>query len=331
MVKLLFAPMATLSHEAMRLIIERYSPGAVDEYYTEMIHAASFLAGGKFEPYYVRTAPDLQRIVWQLTGGTEEPLAKASKVISKIGGIGIDINMGCAAPEIVRQGAGVAWMLKPMEETQHMLKLVRASVPDEKRLSVKMRLGGDDFTEKKLFDFVDMLVGEGVSQIVIHPRTQKEKFKRVPHWVYAQKLAEYIKSKYGNSVCICGNGDITDSAALQSVCSKAPGLEGYMIGRAAVQKPWIFAQLKAGLKSEAYQANIDLQELGLQFVEDLKVSQPEEFWKTRAQRFFVYFCKNFTFGTYLSNKLINAKTLDEIKDLFCSYFEEQPDERFLNV
>ena len=331
MMKLLFAPMATISHEAMRLTIERYSPGAVDEYYTEMIHAASFLAGGKFEPYYVRTAPDLHRIVWQLTGGTEEPLVQAAKIISKIGGIGIDINMGCAAPEIVRQGAGVAWMLKPMEETRRMLKRVRTAVPDEKRLSVKMRLGGDDFTEKQLLDIADMLVGEGVSQIVIHPRTQKEKFKRVPHWEYAQKLAEYLKSRYGDSVCICGNGDITDSSVLQRVCTKAPGLDGFMIGRAAVQRPWVFAQLKAGLKSEEYHADIDLQELGLQFIEDLKVSQPEEFWKTRAQRFFVYFCKNLTFGTYLSNKLINAKTLDEIKALFCSYFEEQPDERFLSV
>ena len=331
MMKLLFAPMATISHEAMRLTIERYSPGAVDEYYTEMIHAASFLAGGKFEPYYVRTAPDLHRIVWQLTGGTEEPLVQAAKIISKIGGIGIDINMGCAAPEIVRQGAGVAWMLKPMEETRRMLKRVRTAVPDEKRLSVKMRLGGDDFTEKQLLDFADMLVREGVSQIVIHPRTQKEKFKRVPHWEYAQKLAEYLKSRYGDSVCICGNGDITDSSVLQRVCTKAPGLDGFMIGRAAVQRPWVFARLKAGLKSEEYHADIDLQELGLQFIEDLKVSQPEEFWKTRAQRFFVYFCKNLTFGTYLSNKLINAKTLDEIKAVFCSYFEEQPDERFLSV
>ena len=331
MMKLLFAPMATISHEAMRLTIERYSPGAVDEYYTEMIHAASFLAGGKFEPYYVRTAPDLHRIVWQLTGGTEEPLVQAAKIISKIGGIGIDINMGCAAPEIVRQGAGVAWMLKPMEETRRMLKRVRTAVPDEKRLSVKMRLGGDDFTEKQLLDFADMLVGEGVSQIVSHARTHKEKFKRVPHWEYAQKLAEYLKRRYGDSVCICGNGDITDSSVLQRVCTKAPGLDGFMIGRAAVQRPWVFAQLKAGLKLEEYHADIDLQELGLEFIEDLKVSQPEEFWKTRAQRFFVYFCKNLTFGTYLSNKLINAKTLDEIKALFCSYFEEQPDERFLSV
>ena len=331
MVKLLFAPMATLSHEAMRLTIERYSPGAVNEYYTEMIHAASFLAGGKFEPYYVKTAPDLRRIVWQLTGSSEQPLAEAAKVISEIGGIGIDITMGCAAPEIVRQGAGMAWMLKPVAETCSMLKRVRAAVPGEKRLSVKMRLGGDDFTEKKLFDFADMLVGEGVSQIVIHPRTRKEKFKRVPHWEYAQKLAEYLKSRNGDSIRICGNGDITDFPVLQRVCTKAPGLDGFMIGRAAVQKPWIFAQLKAGFESEEYHAKIDLQELGIQFIEDLKVSQPEEFWKTRAQRFFVYYCKNLTFGTYLSNKLINAKTLDEIKDLFCSYFEEQSEERFLLV
>ena len=64
--KLALAPMATLSHEALRLLIHRYADP--DEYYSEMIHAPSYVAGGKFEPYYVKTAPCPERMVWQITG-----------------------------------------------------------------------------------------------------------------------------------------------------------------------------------------------------------------------------------------------------------------------
>lgn len=341
--------MATLSHEAMRLTLERCSEKlyakACDEYYTEMIQATSFIAGGKFEPFYVRTAPDVNRIVWQLTCGKSEPMAEAAGTISRIGGIGIDLNMGCSANEIVKQGAGIAWMLKDVNETASMVRGVRKAMPDDKRLSVKMRLGSDKFTEEGLFSFVDMLIGEGVTQIVIHPRTQKEKFRRTPHWQYAEKLASYVERKYGSSVTVIGNGDIKGVESLQRVMKEAPSLKGFMIGRAAVQKPWIFGEFKGLLSKSGQESSegvektslerekitFDLKEIGLTFLEELKVSQPEEFYITRAQRFFMYFCSNFSFAHYLSTKIANAKSLEEIEKDFRSYFEQMPQEQFLSV
>ena len=330
MSKLLFAPMATLSHEAMRRIIEHYSPCACGEYYTEMIQATTFIGGGKFEQFYVRPGPCPERVVWQLTCGKAEPMAEAARIISGYGGIGIDINMGCCAPEIVRQGAGIAWMLKERAETQAMLALVRKAVPENMRLSVKMRLGDEDYKLEELCTFTDMLVAEGVSQIVLHPRTKKAKFKRPPHWNDAEALFEYVANKYGDSVCRCINGDIADFQSLCSVQKSVPLAQGFMIGRAAVQKPWLFGDIAVRLAEKACDAGqIDSLEVVSLFIENLMECQPEEFWLSRAQRFFSYFCKNFSFANYLFTQVNNAKDLSGMKHEFESYFEKMPGERFL--
>ena len=95
--KLLCAPMATLSHEAFRISVEEF--GGCDEYFTEMINASSLLNMGPFEKYYLMNGPCPEKIVWQLTGTSAESLAKAAEIVCEKGGIGIDLNMGCSAPQ----------------------------------------------------------------------------------------------------------------------------------------------------------------------------------------------------------------------------------------
>ncbi|MBN2810411.1 MAG: tRNA-dihydrouridine synthase family protein, partial [Spirochaetales bacterium] len=124
--KTALAPMATLSHEALRLLIHRW--GDPDEYFSEMINASTFVAGGKFEHWYVRSAPCPERMVWQLTGASPDSLSKAASLLAREGGIGVDINMGCSAPDIAKTGAGVAWMGKPLSEVAEMVGGVRRAL-----------------------------------------------------------------------------------------------------------------------------------------------------------------------------------------------------------
>lgn len=331
MQKLILAPMATLSHEALRLTIERNAPNACDEFYTEMIQATSCLAGGQYESFYLRTAPDVTRLVWQLTCGKAEPLADCASLVAELGGIGVDINMGCCAPEIFKQGAGIAWMLKPVEETSRMLGNVKKNIGDM-RLSVKMRLGDEDYTQEGLFDFCRMLADQGVSQIVLHPRTRKAKFKRSPDYRQAEALKEFLQQNYGETIKLIVNGDIKDAASLCAVQKLVPDADGFMIGRAAVQKPWLFTDLKAALNGETTEKRqINLQKVALDFLDDLKTSQPYDFWISRAQRFFAYYGNNFMFAHYLQTQVFNTKTLDELTAAFLAYFEKQPDEKYKMV
>ena len=332
--KLLLAPMATLSHEALRNLIFRF--GGCDEYYCEMIHATSLVSGGKFEEYYIRTQPEPDKMVWQLTDYREEALKEASKIVSELGGIGIDINMGCPAPDIYRTGAGCAWMSKPLQEVASMLSKVKSVLDNSttscKRLSCKIRLGEEDFTIEKLFDYCDMLVSEGVTQITLHPRTRKEKYTRKARWEYVNQLCEYLKSKYSSlNLQIIGNGSIFSVEDAISSIKKAPNIDGIMLGRSAIQKPWLFKQISSALSNEEFKTEIDLFELAIDFMKDIENCQPQEFWKTRKQRFFIYFCDNFQFGNYLKSQLINNDGFEIQKNILQEYFEKMPSERFLTI
>ena len=235
---LVCGPMATISHPAFRTLIERF--GGCDEYFTEMINAGTLLTGGQFEKYYIDPAPVPSKVVWQLTGHDVENMKAAAEKLSQLPGIGIDINMGCAAPDIYKYGAGIAWMLKDRSETQAMVHAVRSVVPGDKRLSVKLRLGDDNFTDAGFFDFCDMLVGEGVELLTLHPRTKKEKLVRPPRYEYCQKLAESYKGR----VPVYLNGNVKDAASYKNAISRCPDVVGVMISRAAVQMPWIFMSIK---------------------------------------------------------------------------------------
>ena len=332
--KLLLAPMATLSHEALRNLIFRF--GGCDEYYCEMIHATSLVSGGKFEEFYIRTQPEPDKMVWQLTDYREEALKEASKIVSELGGIGIDINMGCPAPDIYRTGAGCAWMSKPLQEVASMLNKVKSvldsSTTSCKRLSCKIRLGEEDFTIEKLFAYCDMLVSEGVTQITLHPRTRKEKYTRKARWEYVNQLCEYLKTKYSSlNLQIIGNGSIFSVEDAISSIKKAPNIDGIMLGRNAIQKPWLFKQISSALSNEEFKTEIDLFELAIDFMKDIENCQPQEFWKTRKQRFFIYFCDNFQFGNYLKSQLINNDGFEIQKNILQEYFEKMPSERFLTI
>ena len=244
--KLICAPMATLSHEAFRISVEEF--GGCDEYFTEMINASSLLNMGPFEKYYLMNGPCPEKIVWQLTGTSAESLAKAAEIVCEKGGIGIDLNMGCSAPQIYKTGAGIAWMLKPLKETAEAVSKVKKSMNliEEKtqnhfRFSVKCRLGNENFTEQTFFNFTDMLVENGVELITLHARTIKEKYRGLPRYEFAKKLSQ----RYEKKIKVYVNGCIKDTASAKFAIQKAPEADGIMIARGAQGNPWIFSEMIA--------------------------------------------------------------------------------------
>ncbi|MCR5400623.1 MAG: tRNA-dihydrouridine synthase family protein, partial [Treponema sp.] len=248
--KLICAPMATISHPAFRIMIEKF--GGCDEYYNEMINAPSLLNMGPFEKYYIVPAPEPEKMVWQLTGKDVSSMVRASEIVAALPGLSVDLNMGCCAPEIVRSGAGIAWMLKERSLTEELVREVSAVVKNpsfHKKLSVKLRLGDDDFTDEGFFSFCDMLVKNGVERLALHPRTKKEKYRDKPRYAYVQALCDRYKN---HNVQIVLNGDISDKESLEKALAVCPDCYGVMIGRAAVQKPWIFRLLSECINGRKY-------------------------------------------------------------------------------
>ena len=328
--KFICGPMATISHPAFRILIEQF--GGCDEYFTEMINAGSLIVDGPFEKYYLNPSPVPQKLVWQLTGFEIEKMEEASRILVELPGLGLDLNMGCSAPAIYKTGAGISWMLRPVEQTQQMVRGVRYIIDDynkknpdnKKRLSVKLRLGDDNFTDEGFFDFCDMLVAEGVELLTLHPRTKKEKLVRPPRYEYCQKLAE----RYKGHVPVYLNGNVKDAASYQNAVSRCPDVAGVMISRAAVQMPWIFKELNGGEALDDAMF-INMEQLSLDYISLIEQYQPPEFHKTRLQRFFTYFCQNFKFAHYAQTQFLNAaaKDNDALRAAIKEFFAKCPEER----
>ena len=331
--------MATISHPAFRILVEQF--GACDEYYNEMINAGSLINWGPFEKYYVDPYPVPEKVVWQLTGHECGKMVDAAQKLLELPGLGLDINMGCSAPDVYKTGAGIGWMLRPLEETREMICEVGKAVaaynqnnPDKtKRFSVKLRLGDENFTDDGFYSFCDMLVENGVKLLTLHPRTKKEKLSRPPRYAYCQKLCERYKDA---GVEIYLNGNIKDYNSADYALQVCPDVSGIMISRASVQKPWIFSEINAAFEKKSAKDDdfykefkVDMEKVCYDYIKDIEQYQPKEFYKTRLQRFFTYFCMNFQFAHYAQTNFVNAaeKGNDELRDEIRRFFEKCPDDK----
>jgi tRNA-dihydrouridine synthase len=315
--------MAELSHRALRELIEGF--GGCDEYFTEMISAGALIGGGPFEAYYIDAGPCPSRVVYQLAGADAGQIAAAAALLDRRDCAGIDLNMGCAAPAIVRLGAGVRWMADP-DKAAALIAQVRPCT--RKRLSVKLRLGMEADPDY-LVKFCRRLEDEGVDFITLHPRTAREKFRRTARWDFVGVLRRNLH------IPVAGNGDVADAADL--LRRAAGDCDAVMVGRLALRAPWIFAQARTleaqrmpAREIPAEPTEINLEETALRFLELLARYQPPEFHISRARRFFGYFCDNLIWGNYVKNLLGRETALAGMERVLTAYFGEHPEERLVS-
>lgn len=188
----------------------------------------------------------------------------------------------------------------------------------------------------------------------MHPRTAQEKFKRGARWEYVALLRQAL------GIPVAGNGDIASAAEL---AGKAAVCDAAMAGRLAVRQPWVFAQARrlapcgnthAGRAEKAPSTadgrecsrrcgvpagapkrclapplQIDLEEVGLRFLDLLAKYQPPPFHKSRAHRFFAYFCDNLKWANYVKTLLGREEELPAMARALTGFFSENPEERYI--
>ena len=145
------------------------------------------IACGSFhnEPLTIINEND-EPFVFQLLGGDPDTMAEACRILSEKKCSGIDINMGCSAPDIVKKFQG-SKLLSDMDATREIVQKCRKAYSGT--LSVKMRSGFEQSDNRYLADFAKMLEGEGVDYITLHPRHGKLSFRRTADWGLV-KIAE---------------------------------------------------------------------------------------------------------------------------------------------
>lgn len=222
------APMAGITDLAFRKICKEFGAGLV---YTEMISSKAIFYDDSKTKQLMNVEGEKRPIAVQIFGSDEEAMGYAAKYVSSFADI-IDINMGCPAPKVVKNGDGSKLLLDiPKAE-----KIVRAVVSNsDKPVTVKFRKGWDN-NNVVAVPFAQMLENAGASAITIHGRTRSEFYSGHVDLDIIRRVKEAV------NIPVIGNGDIVDEETAKDMFEKT-GVDAIMIGRGSFGNPWIFKQL----------------------------------------------------------------------------------------
>ena len=176
----------------------------------------------------------------QIFGGDEEAMAMSAKIVDAVNPDLLDINFGCPVKKVVSKGAGAA-VLKDIDLMERLTKACvnSTSLP----VTVKTRLGWDE-ESKNIVEVAERLQDVGIKALSIHGRTRSQLYKGEADW----RLIAEVKNNPRMRIPIFGNGDI-DSPEKALEYKNRYGVDGIMIGRAAIGYPWIFNEIKYYLQT----------------------------------------------------------------------------------
>ena len=229
---LLLAPMEDVSDPPFRRLCKMHG---ADMLYSEFISSEGLIRDA-IKSRQKLDIFDYERPVGiQIFGGDEEAMALSAKIVATVNPDLVDINFGCPVKKVVSKGAG-AGVLKDIDLMVRLTKAVvnSTSLP----VTVKTRLGWDE-QSINIEEVAERLQDVGISALTIHARTRSQMYKGHSDWSYIAK----VKNNPRIHIPIFGNGDI-DSPEKALEYRNKYGIDGIMIGRAAIGYPWIFNEIK---------------------------------------------------------------------------------------
>ena len=234
---LLLAPMEDVSDPPFRAVCK--DKGA-DLMYTEFISSEGLIRDAIKSRKKLDIFEYERPVGIQIFGGDEESLSLAAKIVDVTNPDLLDINFGCPVKKVALKGAG-AGVLKDVDL---MVRLTSAVVKSTSLpVTVKTRLGWDDNT-RNIEEVAERLQDVGIKALAIHGRTRTQMYKGEADWTLIGK----VKNNPRIQIPIFGNGDI-DSPEKALEYKNRYGIDGIMIGRAAIGYPWIFNEIKHFFKT----------------------------------------------------------------------------------
>ncbi len=229
---LLLAPMEDVSDPPFRSVCKA---NGADLMYTEFISSEGLIRDAIKSRQKLDIFDAERPVGIQIFGGDEEAMAMAARIVDTTQPDLVDINFGCPVKKVVTKGAGAA-VLKDVDLMVRLTKAVirSTSLP----VTVKTRLGWDDDTIN-ISEVAERLQDAGISALAIHGRTRCQLYKGSANWSHIGE----VKNNPRITIPIFGNGDI-DSPEKALEFKNRYGVDGVMIGRAAIGYPWIFNEIK---------------------------------------------------------------------------------------
>ncbi len=234
---LLLAPMEDVSDPPFRAVCK---DNGADLMFTEFISSEGLIRDAIKSKQKLDIFDYEKPIGIQIFGGDEEAMAMSAKIVDAVNPDLLDINFGCPVKKVVSKGAGAA----VLKDVDLMVRLTKACVRSTTLpVTVKTRLGWDE-SNKNIVEVAERLQDVGIKALSIHGRTRSQLYKGEADW----RLISAVKNNPRIQIPIFGNGDI-DSPEKTLEYKNRYGVDGIMIGRAAIGYPWIFNEIKYYLQT----------------------------------------------------------------------------------
>lgn len=311
---LLLAPMEDVSDPPFRAVCKA---NGADMMYTEFISSEGLIRDAVKSRKKLDIFEEERPIGIQLFGSDIESMREAAIIASEVNPDLIDINYGCPVKAVACKGAG-AGILKDIPKMVAMTsEIVKAThLP----VTVKTRLGWDEST-KNVTDVAERLQDIGIEALTIHGRTRVQMYKGEADWTLIGKIKENPRIK----IPVFGNGDV-DSPEKALLYKNRYGVDGIMIGRAAIGYPWIFREIKHYLQTGNYLLNPTIEErvhnCRQHFVESIRW-KGEKLGMLEMRRHYHSYFKGFPNFKPYRERLVTTDsaatalaTLEEIQDVY---------------
>jgi tRNA-dihydrouridine synthase B len=257
---LLLAPMEDVSDPPFRALCKRHG---ADMMYTEFISSEGLIRDAHKSTQKLDIYDEERPIGIQIFGGDEDAMRQSAEIVERSKPELLDINYGCPVKKVVCKDAG-AGILKNIPK---MVKLTKAIVESTNLpVTVKTRLGWDQ-SSMKIVEVAERLQDVGIKAISIHGRTRVQMYKGEADW----SLIGEVKNNPRINIPVFGNGDV-DSPQKALEMKNRFGVDGVMIGRAAIGNPWVFNQIKHYMKTGTVLPTPDIKERAEAAAEHLKRS-----------------------------------------------------------
>lgn len=295
------APMDDVTDTVFRQIVADCAPP--DLYFTEFVNVDGLQSPGrpKLLPK-LRFIAKEKPIIAQLWGLKPENFYKSAKEIKEMGFAGVDLNMGCPAKPVVKNGACSALILNK-ELAGEMIQAVREAVGDDFPVSVKTRVG---FTTVDL-SWTEFLLKHKLNMLTIHGRTVKELSKVPAHWDIIGEVAKQ-RTSLAPDTLIVGNGDVLSREQGLALANEH-GLDGIMIGRGIFDDPYVFSE-ESPWDAMTQQERIDLYAKHVQLFANTWTNNERRV--VTLNKFCKVYIQGFPGAKELREKLMDAQTTDEL-------------------